>query len=262
MNKSLLALIISVVVFSSCENKSADNSIIDNKNIVSDTIISIDDIKPKANIQKRLTDRNIVEYLKKYGEENKETIVLITTEFGNIKLKLYNDTPLHRANFIQLINKGIYENTQFSRVVKNFVIQGGSSNETLAANKKFYLGDYMIPSEMSLKHIHKRGALAMSRPYNGNPEKRSDAFDFYIVVGTKQNEPTLYRTQKEKDITYSPEQLNIYKNLGGTPHLDLEHTVFGEVISGMSVVDKISEVEVDGSDWPKEDVIINLKAVK
>jgi peptidyl-prolyl cis-trans isomerase B (cyclophilin B) len=261
MYKTLLFFLFLIAIISSCNDQSDINLEVD-INTVSDTIISIDDIKPKTNIQKRLTDKNIVEYLEIYGEENKETIILITTEFGNIKLKLYRDTPLHRANFIQLIKKGIYENTQFSRVVKNFVIQGGSSNETLAANKKFYLGDYMLPSEMSLKHIHMRGALAMSRPYNGNPDKKSDAFDFYIVVGSKQNEPTLYRIQKENNITYTPDQLNIYKNLGGTPHLDLEHTVFGEVVSGMNVVNKINKVAVDGLDWPKKDVVINLKVVK
>jgi len=260
MMKWALTLIIIFVVFSCAESTEKDSSSIIKPG--ADTIISIDDIKPKSNIPKRLTDNNIVEYLKVYGEENLETIVLIITEFGNIKLKLYKDTPMHRANFIQLIKKGIYENTQFSRVIKKFVIQGGSSNETLAANKKFYLGDYMLPSEVSLKHIHKRGALAMSRPYTGNPEKKSDAFDFYIVVGSKQNEPTLYRIQKEKNITYLPEQLKVYKDVGGTPHLDLEHTVFGEVISGMNVVDKINKVEVDGSDWPKEDVVINLKVIK
>jgi len=261
MNKLFSVLLFLGTITSSCENQPAKESKADNKAAI-DPIISIDDIKPKTNIPKRLTDKNIVGYLKEYGIENPETIVIITTEFGDIKLKLYKDTPLHRTNFIQLIKKGIYENTQFSRVVKGFVIQGGSSNETLAANKKFYLGDYMLPSEMSLNHIHKRGALAMSRPYNGNPDKKSDAFDFYIVVGSKQNEPTMYREQQEKNITYTPEQMQIYKSMGGTPHLDLEHTVFGEVITGMNVVDKINKVEVDGSDWPKEDVVINLKVIK
>ena len=261
MNKSVFIFLFLIVIFSSCDNQTEKDLNAD-KNTVNDTIISIDDIKPQTNIAKRLTDKNIVEYLEKYGAENPETIVLISTEFGDIKLKLYKDTPLHRANFIQLINRGIYQDTQFSRVIKKFVIQGGSSNQTLAANKKFYLGDYMLPSEMSLKHIHKRGALAMSRPYNGNPEKKSDAFDFYIVVGDKQNEPTLYREQKEKNINYTSQQLDIYKTLGGTPHLDLEHTVFGEVISGMNVVDKINKVAVDASDWPKEDVVINLKVIR
>lgn len=261
MNKSVFIFLFLIAIISSCNNQ-PEKDLYADENTVNDTIISIDDIKPQTNIAKRLNDKNIVEYLEKYGAENPETIVLISTEFGDIKLKLYKDTPLHRANFIQLINRGIYQDTQFSRVIKKFVIQGGSSNQTLAANKKFYLGDYMLPSEMSLKHIHKRGALAMSRPYNGNPEKKSDAFDFYIVVGDKQNEPTLYREQKEKNINYTSQQLGIYKTLGGTPHLDLEHTVFGEVISGMNVVDKINKVAVDASDWPKEDVVINLKVIR
>lgn len=261
MIKWVLAFLIISVITIACDNQVEMDSNA-TKTPVADTIISMDDIKPKTNITKRLTDKNIVEYLQKYGAENPETIVLISTEFGDIKVRLFEDTPLHRANFIQLINRGIYEDTQFSRVIKKFVIQGGSSNQTLAANKKFYLGDYMLPSEMSLKHIHKRGALAMSRPYNGNPEKKSDAFDFYIVVGDRQNEPTLYREQKDKNIKYTPKQMEIYKNLGGTPHLDLEHTVFGEVISGMNVVDKISKVPVDASDWPKEDVVINFKVIQ
>ncbi|RLD64501.1 MAG: peptidylprolyl isomerase [Bacteroidetes bacterium] len=258
MNRTFVTFLVLITFLSSCENKPE----VSKNSKAKKTIISIDDIKPKTNIPKRLTDKNIIEYLKEYGAKNEETIVLITTTFGDIKLKLYKDIPLHRSNFIQLIKKGIYKNTQFSRVVKGFVIQGGSSNETLAADKKFYLGDYLLPSEMSLKHIHKRGALAMSRSYNGNPDKKSDAFDFYIVIGAKQNERTLYREQQAKSITYTTEQLNMYKNIGGTPHLDMEHTVFGEVISGMNVVVKINKVEVDDSDWPKENVIINLKVIK
>lgn len=261
MAKLLIPFLIIVAAIHSCDSSSE----MDSNTAVkppADTIISMDDIKPNMNVTKRLTDKNIVEYLENYSVDNPETIVLINTEYGDIKVRLYEDTPLHRANFIQLIKRGIYEDTQFSRVIKKFVIQGGSSNQTLAANKKFYLGNYMLPSEMSLNHIHKRGALAMSRPYNGNPEKKSDAFDFYIVVGDKQNEPTLNREQKEKNIKYTSKQLKIYKTLGGTPHLDMEHTVFGEVISGMNIVDKINKVPVDASDWPKDDVVINLKVVR
>jgi peptidyl-prolyl cis-trans isomerase A (cyclophilin A) len=232
------------------------------KDPTQDSIISIDDIKPKVNLPERLSNDNIEAYLIKYGRENPETRVKIETEYGDIVLKLFEDTPLHRANFIQLIKKGIYKKTQFSRVVKGFVIQGGSSDETLAMDKKFYLGEYTLPHEMSLKHIHTHGALAMSRAYNGNPEKRSDAFDFYIVVGEKQTDVALYQLGKERDFRYTPEQIKRYKTQGGTPHLDMEHTVFGQVVSGMSAVMKINRLPVDASDWPEESVVIDLKVVE
>ena len=101
----------------------------------------------------------------------------------------------------------------------------------------------------------------MSRPYNGNPDKKSDALDFYIVLGSKQNDPTLYKIQEEKKIKYSANQLKIYKTIGGTPHLDLEHTVSGEVISGMKVVERINHLPVDASDWPEDDAVINLEVI-
>ncbi len=255
-----ILLFILGIHFSSCSGDSIDKE--ERISTTKDTIISIDDIKPKENLPTRLTNRNIEDYLETYGEENPETIIKILTDFGEIKIRLYKNTPLHRVNFIQLIKKGIYQDTQFSRVVKGFVIQGGSSNETLAADKKFYLGDYTLASEMSLSHIHKYGALAMSRSYNGNPDKRSDAFDFYIVLGEKINDPTLYQVQKQGGFNYSEEQLHLYQTIGGTPHLDFEHTVFGEVIAGMSVVEKINKVEVDGHDWPRDNVVINFEVIR
>lgn len=252
-------ILIFSIFFYSCD--SSNTSFDENLDVKVDTIISFDDIKPRENLPERITDANCVEVLTKYGSENKETKIKIITSFGDITLKLYKDTPLHRANFIQMIKKGIYDNTQFSRVVKGFVIQGGSSNEVLAADKKFYLGQYVFPAEFSEKHIHKYGALAMSRDYNENPNKLSDAFDFYIVLGEKITDRSLYQIQKEKGIEYSEEQLHLYKTIGGAPHLDMEHTVFGEVVSGMHVVEKINKVEVDSHDWPKENVVINFEVL-
>ena len=255
---SQLSFVFLITLFS-CE--SSNPTSIEPKEAKEDTVLSFEDIKPKEDLPEPINDANCVERLTQYGLENQESKIKITTSFGNITLRLYKDTPIHRANFIQVINKGIYKDTQFSRVVKGFVIQGGSSMEKEAANKKYYLGQYRLPSEITMKHVHKYGALAMSREYDDNPEKLSDSFIFYIVVGEKMGDRSLHQIQLEKEFKYSEEQLHLYKTKGGTPHLDMEHTVFGEVISGMSVVEKINNVEVDPYDWPKKNIVINFEVL-
>lgn len=259
-SKHIILSLIVCTIFLACDNQKEDA--VSTKDAKKDSLPSFDDIKPRENLPLRMNDENCVELLEVYAAENSESIVKIITKFGDIKLRLYKDTPLHRANFIQIIKKGIYEDTQFSRVVKGFIIQGGSSDQIRASDKKFFHGKYMLPSEMSLNHIHKYGALAMSRPYNGNPEKRSDAYDFYIIIGEKMTDRGLYQIEEEKGINYSEEQIQLYKTIGGAPHLDMEHTVFGEVISGMDVVKKINNVEVDAFDWPKESIVINLEVIE
>ncbi len=121
------------------------------------------------------------------------------------------------------------------------------------------LGKYTVPSEFRPHHIHKKGALALARQMENNPKKRSAPFDFYIVHGRKSGGAELFNIQKEKGITYSDSQKNTYKTIGGTPHLDNEFTVFGEVISGFSVLDKIAALEVDSKNWPKDDLVIRME---
>ncbi|MGB0525084.1 MAG: peptidylprolyl isomerase [Flammeovirgaceae bacterium] len=207
--------------------------------------------KPEELIQKN----NVRERLLAYGKENPETLVLISTNFGDIKVKLYEETPLHRANFIRLVKRGYYDNTLFYRVISGFIMQGGGSD----VRNPVKIGKYRIPSEFNPeKFIHKKGALAAARYYEDNPKKESDSHDFYLVHGEKISLAALKETYKKLNLTLSPEAIKIYTSIGGAPHLDGEHTVFGEVVSGMEVIEKVTSLEVDGRQWPKEDVTVKM----
>ncbi|MEO0404534.1 MAG: peptidylprolyl isomerase [Bacteroidota bacterium] len=209
-----------------------------------------------------LNDNNSVEFLREYGEEHPENTILMETNYGNITLELFDDVPLHRANFLYLVNRGYYDPTEILRVIKGFMIQGGNSEEELAASKRMIIGAYCLPEEMSLKHPHFRGALAMSRTYTGNPTKCSSAYDFYIVHGTKYKDVHLFQKEEEYGIKYSEGQKKRYKTTGGAIHLDMEHTVFGRVSKGFDVLDKIAAVEVDEGDWPKKQVTVKMSVLK
>lgn len=198
----------------------------------------------------------------------KETKVLISTEYGNIKIKLFNETPQHRDNFIKLVKEGFYNETLFHRVIKGFMIQGGDP-DSKNAQKGAYLGEgdvgYTIPAEFNTKLIHKRGALAAARQGdNVNPQKRSSGCQFYIVQGRKYTTEEIEKIEKSKQdrIKYSDEQYKTYETIGGTPHLDMDYTVFGEVIEGLDIVDKIASVKRDRKDRPLEDVKITIKIIK
>ncbi len=211
-----------------------------------------------VNLQEVLLDnQNVVEVLTKYGEQNPETVVLISTRLGDIKVKLYKETPLHRANFIRLAKKKYFDGTVFHRVIKDFIVQGGGFDTPRPS-----VGKYTIPSEIRPEFIHKRGALAMAREYENNPEKRSAFHDFYIVQTKKMTLPELQASAKEHKIKLTPLQINTYTTLGGAPHLDNQHTVFGEVIAGMDVVDKIAAVKTDRGGWPIEDIVIKMIVIE
>lgn len=242
-----------------------------------------------------------------------DPIVDIHTSMGDIKVKLYDDTPIHRDNFLKLAKEGYYDGVLFHRVIKDFMVQTGDPNsKTADSNTMLGSGDpsYTLEAEIDYpKHFHKYGALAAARTGDQvNPERRSSGSQFYIVTGEKQNERTLevmeqranYERKKayfnklveqnmdkirslkdandnegldllQKDLVAQTEEAvkdeklpdeirEAYLNIGGTPHLDGQYTVFGEVIDGMDVVEKIQNVETGRADRPIEDIrIISMK---
>ena len=246
-----------------------------------------------------------------------ETIVKVTTDFGEIKIKLYDDTPKHRDNFVKLVNEGFYNDLLFHRVMINFMIQGGDPNSRNSKPGEM-LGSggpgYTIPAEINSKYFHKKGAVAAARRGGpANPEKNSSGSQFYIVQGkvfrpgeldtmemsiNNQRKELLMREQftieKSKfdsirgkndpagfnillaelrakvdsmykarpQFTLSDEQRKIYSTIGGYPSLDGEYTVFGEVVEGLDVIDKIAAVNVNPANRPLEDVRMKIEIVK
>ena len=188
--------------------------------------------------------------------QEKETLVLIKTTKGDITVKLYNDTPSHRDNFIKLINEGWYNNSPFHRVINNFMIQGGQNQDgTLDPG-------YKVPAEIRENHIHKKGALAAARQADFvNPEKASSGSQFYIVQGQVLSEPQIQMYQQRLGKTFTQEQIEAYTTVGGTPHLDGEYTVFGEVVEGMDVIDKIAGVKTGYQDVPVEPVTMTIEII-
>lgn len=250
--------------------------------------------------------------------KEKDTYVVIETRFGDITLKLYDDTPRHRDNFLKLVKEGTYNGTLFHRVIENFMIQGGDpTSKNAPAGKQLGTGDmgYTIPAEIVYPvHFHKKGALAAARTGDEvNPKKESSGSQFYIVTGTvispgqiaslenrmtKQKEQKIFerlvgehraevmqlRKNRDKEGLYelqekliaqtqlemkesgpvqlTAEQREAYTTIGGAPHLDGEYTVFGEVVDGLDVIDRIQKVSTDRSDRPKDDIKMTLKIVE
>ena len=198
--------------------------------------------------------------VKQQKESHKGTRVEMVTNYGRIVLLLYDETPLHRDNFIKLATNRVFDGLLFHRVIENFMIQGGDPTSKDAEPGKM-LGDgtlgYNIPAEFRPELFHKRGALCAAREGDMvNPKKESSASQFYIVQGRVWNTEELDNLQKRMKREISAEQRDVYSTLGGTPFLDGEYTVFGEVIEGMEVVDKIAAVKCDKNDRPLEDVRI------
>ncbi len=206
-----------------------------------------------------LNNKNVVDFLTRYGKNNKETLVEMSTRFGNVKIRLYDNTPLHRANFVYLTKRKYFDETQFYRVADNFVCQAGNSDEWETQYTRKDIGMYTLPAELPKRNIHKTGAVAAARSYDNNPDKLSSPYEFYITLGPKYNEATVLAIAKEEGLTYTQSQIDTYVRLGGQPGLDQQHTVFGEVVEGMDVVYEINKVEVDGREWPHEIIPIKIR---
>ena len=223
----LFITIISILTIISCEEKK-------DKKVASPILKK--EIKPIKKIKKSwdsLKRHNVEAFFTEYGKTNKETKVLIKTKFGNIKLRLFNDTPIHRANFVFLTKIKYFDTTVFYRVDPKFVIQGGNSDEYHTMKQRHKYGNYLIKPEFKPHRKHKFGTLAAARHWENNPSKLSSPFEFYIVIDKK-----------------------------GAPHLNNEHTVFGEVTSGFSTINKISKVKTDVKEWPLKDIKMTVEIIE
>jgi len=223
-----LLIIVFLFTFYQCKEKKVEtNSIKEKKKSI------------KATLEKEITrpwdslnKENVEVFFTEYGKQNKENKIRITTKFGTIELLLYSDVPVHRANFIFLTKLKYFNTTVIYRVAKNFVIQGGNSDETYTRKQRRLYGNYLLKSEFKSNRKHKYGALAAARQWEKNPNKLSSPFEFYMVHNRK-----------------------------GNHHLDNQHTVFGEVISGFDTMDKIAEVEVGVDEWPIEDIKMTIEII-
>lgn len=212
----------------------------EDKKTQSNTLITPEQssIEPKVEVQKDsiiklekefpvLTEKNAMDFFLEYEKQNKENKVRITTDFGEIDILLYPKTKFHRANFIYLTKQNYYDSTQFYRVINNFMVQTGNSDDIKVKRRRRNIGKYLLPTDTKRGYSHHRGTVSMPSSDINNPHKLASPYEFFIVQNPK-----------------------------GEYRLDGDYTIFGKVIRGMSVVDKIAAVETDNSDWPLKNVYI------
>ncbi len=213
--------------------------------------------KPPGPDLAALTDSTAPAALLEYGRQHPGSEVLVKTRLGTIRVRLFDDTPIHKANFLLLTRRGVFDETVFNRVVKGFAVQGGQTT----GPRTIRLRRYRLPPEIWPNHFHVKGALGMARyDDDQNPGHLSSNTDFYFVVGEKLT-PAQARAVAGRPLTAA--QVRAYATKGGVPALDGKYTVFGEVIDGLDVIDKISQVKVDPQDkWPLEDVPMKVEVVQ
>ena len=191
-------------------------------------------------------------------------LVEIETTMGTMVAELYNGTPKHRDNFLKLAEEGYFNDLLFHRVIRGFMLQGGDPDSRNApAGKMLGMGgpSYLLPAEFVDTLCHVKGALAAAR--TNNPEKKSSGSQFYIVQGNGPVEDgMLTQIENSKHFHYTPEQRQMYKEIGGTPHLDRDYTVFGRVIKGLEVIDMIAAAQTGSGDRPVKDIKMKIRVIK
>lgn len=207
--------------------------------------------EPKKSVTE-IDPANVSQALMAYGKSNPETEVLIETDFGNMRIRLYEDTPLHRANFIKNIKEGVYENGEFYRIFYQFMIQAGIYPKEL---------NYTIPAEFNKQYIHKKGALSMARSDENNPNLESSSTEFFIVHGSKYADYQVETEIENLGLSLTPEQKEIYMSEGGYMSLDQQYTTFGEVVEGFEVIDKIAAVKVYNEDKPLKKIPFKISLI-
>ncbi len=238
-----LFTILLLFILTSCESKSEKKYIPESVNtIVTDSVKTEmtknnENEADKKEIEEkefRITEENAIPFFFEYQKENNEDKVKVTTNFGSFVIDLFEETPYHRANFIYLVKKKYFNNTYFHRVVKNFIIQGGNSDNVETGKKRGEIGSYLLPPDAKKGFKHHRGIVSMPSSEIDNPHKLASPYEFFIVV------------QKP-----------------GAYHLDGKYTAFGRVIEGMSVVDEINKLETDNREWPfKNAVILDVEIIE
>lgn len=218
------------ILFLNCEDK-------ESKKKIDHNTIETNDTPAKVSIENStedsetdfpvLDDKNAVPFFAEYDKNNKENKVRISTDFGDIDVLLYTDTKYHRSNFIYLTKRHYFDGTQFYRVIDNFMVQAGNSDDIKTAKKRSEIGKYLLPTDTKKGYKHHRGVISMPSSDIDNPYKLASPYEFFIV-----------------------------QQQGGAHSLDGNYTIFGEVTKGMDVVDKIAAVETDDGDWPLRNIYI------
>ena len=212
-----------ITLFVSCDSKLD----IKESQIINKTVKPIIQKTINKEIDFKLSDKNVMEFFLEYNKYNKENKVRIYTDFGNIEIELFKETKFHRSNFIYLTKKNYFKDTQFYRVINNFVIQAGNSDNRKISQKRKKIGRYLLPNDLDKGYSHERGMVSMPSSLIDNPYKMASPFEFFIV-----------------------------QSKSGAHHLDGNYTVFGKVTSGMDTVDKIASAATDNLDWPLQNIYI------